>query len=102
MNLHWNYFLALEADAVYASRYVEYSPKNFQTFSIEFAHLLMSAAQDVDVLLKQICAKHSNSSNNEAGYRSFFASKFPKIGDAKISLPSHGLEFSPFRSEEHT
>lgn len=96
-NLHWSYFLALEADAIYASRYVEYSQKNYQTFSIEFAHLLMAAAQDVDVLLKQICAKHGNSSDNEAGYRSFFTSKFPKIGDAKISLPSHGLEFIPFK-----
>ena len=95
-NLHWNYFLALEADAIHASRYVEYSPKNYQTFSIEFAHLLMSAAQEVDVLLKQICAKHGDSSEKEPGYRKLFASKFPKIGGVKVSLSSHGLDFVPF------
>jgi|ERR1017187_508198 hypothetical protein len=102
MNLHWNYFLALEADAVYASRYVEYSPKNFQTFSIEFAHLLMSAAQDVDVLLKQVCAKHGDPSEKELGYRKFFANKFPKIGDAKVNLPLHSLDFVPFADWLHT
>jgi hypothetical protein len=95
-NLHWNYFLALEADAIHASRFVEYSPKNYQTFSIEFAHLLMSAAQEVDVLLKQICAKHGDSSEREPGYRNFFTSKFPKIGEVKVSLSSHGIDFVPF------
>jgi hypothetical protein len=100
-NLHWNYFLALEADAVACSRYVEFSPKNYGTFSIEFAHLLMSAVQEVDVLLKQICAKHGDKSEKEFGYRSFLPSKFPAMGSVRIRISSHNLDFVPFAEWLH-
>nr|VFJ75657.1 MAG: hypothetical protein BECKFM1743C_GA0114222_108651 [Candidatus Kentron sp. FM]VFJ75929.1 MAG: hypothetical protein BECKFM1743A_GA0114220_108881 [Candidatus Kentron sp. FM]VFK21500.1 MAG: hypothetical protein BECKFM1743B_GA0114221_107901 [Candidatus Kentron sp. FM] len=32
--LHWNYFLALEADIEHLSRYVEFSEENYCTHSI--------------------------------------------------------------------
>jgi len=41
---HWNYFLALEKDLEATSRYVEFSTANLDTYSIEFAHLLLSSA----------------------------------------------------------
>jgi hypothetical protein len=53
---HWNYFLALEKDLEAASRYIEFSPDNFNTYSIELAHLLLSAASEVDTLAKCICS----------------------------------------------
>lgn len=54
--LHWNYFLALEKDLEVVARYIEFCPDNFDTYSIEFAHLLLSAASEVDTLAKCICA----------------------------------------------
>jgi hypothetical protein len=53
--LHWNYFLALEKDLEAVSRYIEFSPDNFNTYSIELAHLLLSAASEADTLAKCIC-----------------------------------------------
>jgi hypothetical protein len=41
--LHWNYFIALERDLETTTRYVEFTPANFSTYSIEFAHLLFAA-----------------------------------------------------------
>jgi len=54
--LHWNYFLALEKDLEAVSRYIEFCPDNFNTYSIELAHLLFSAASEVDTLAKCVCA----------------------------------------------
>ncbi len=53
--LHWNYFLALERDLESISRYVEFCPDNLNTYSIELAHLLFSAASEADTLAKCIC-----------------------------------------------
>src|SRR5258707_12525225 len=53
--LHWNYFLALERDLESISRYVEFCPDNLNTYSVELAHLLFSAASEVDTLAKCIC-----------------------------------------------
>lgn len=53
--LHWNYFLALERDLESISRYIEFCPSNLNTYSIELAHLLFSAASEVDTLAKCIC-----------------------------------------------
>jgi hypothetical protein len=52
---HWNYFLALEKDLEATSRYVEFSTANLDTYSIEFAHLLLSSASEVDTIAKCVC-----------------------------------------------
>jgi len=46
--LHWNYFLALEADLGTLSRFVEFAEDNFATYSIEQVHLFLAAASEVD------------------------------------------------------
>ena len=54
---YWQHFLALEADFAATSRYVELSQKNFATFSIEYAKLLLAIGSEVDVLCKIMCEK---------------------------------------------
>ena len=53
--IHWNYFLAIESDLERLSRYVEFSKDNYKTYSLAMAHLLLSSASEVDVVLKGIC-----------------------------------------------
>jgi len=36
------------------SRYVEISPDNLKTYSVEYTKIVLSATSEVDVLLKQI------------------------------------------------
>ena len=45
-NLHWNRLLALDEDAATLARYVEFTPDNFNAYSIEMARLLMAAASE--------------------------------------------------------
>jgi len=55
--LHWNYFLVLESDLEHISRYIEFTTDNFKVYSQEFAHILLAASSEVDVVLKSLCKK---------------------------------------------
>lgn len=96
--LHWNYFIALEADLVSLSRFVEFSEDNFGTYSIEMVHLLLASASEVDVVLKQFCAivaPHEGANNIEA-YRKTLLLLEPTIATISVSLPRFGLELTPW------
>jgi hypothetical protein len=97
---HWNYLLAIEDDVQRLSRFVEFSPANFEVYSVEIARLLMSCTQEADVLLKQICHQYGNTSESETGYRNFIPNRFPALVASQVSLPAYGLTFEPFKSWE--
>jgi hypothetical protein len=99
MNLsHWQYLLAIEDDVIQLSRYVEFNIDNYSTYSIEIARILMTATQEIDVLLKQVCSKYGDGSNSEQGYRLFFSSQFPKISDIEVTTFIGELTLKPFDS----
>lgn len=52
---HWEYFVLLEQDLERASRFVEFTEDNFDTYSVEFAHVLFSAAAESEVMMKRLC-----------------------------------------------
>jgi hypothetical protein len=95
---HWNYFLAIEADLDHLSRYVEFAPANYTTYSTELAHLLMTATQETDVLLHLLCAHSGDASANERSYRGFLPGKYPKLVTEKVQLGRWEIEFQPFIS----
>lgn len=97
---HWNYYLALEQDVLSIALYVELDQRNFKTFSVEIARLLMSATQELDVVLKQLCARHNDSAKSESGYRAFLSTKYPAWLSLTIEMPAYGLSFKPFASWE--
>lgn len=98
-NHHWDYFQALEEDVLGLTRFIHFAPENLEVYSIELARLLMASTQEVDVLLKKICAGNGDKSENEKGYRNFFRKgqkpydRFPTI---IISIHRYGLTFQPF------
>jgi hypothetical protein len=122
--LHWNYFLALEKDLEAVSRYIEFSPDNFNTYSIELAHLLLSAASEVDTLAKCVCSilEPNNQPDNINEYRKVIKSaeeteseivirfakspavkhtvlpeaKRHRLSSLSVFVPRHGLVFAPW------
>lgn len=94
--IHWNYFLSIEKSVQEISRFIEFNTTNFDTYSIEISRILMSATQENDVLLKQICSHFGNNSNKEGGYRSFIPSKYSKLCDIEVEIPRYDLKFKPF------
>lgn len=94
---HWEYYNALEEDVQRLTRFIHFAEANLNTYSIELARLLMASTQEIDVLFKQICAKHGDSSTTEPGYRAFFSKgDYAKICDIKTVCYRYNLRFTPF------
>lgn len=98
--LHWNYFLALESDTEHLSRYVEFTTKNFDTYSIEIAHLLLAASSEVDVVARQLCKCINSSSTADRinEYRNVIKPSIPELENSVVSIPRHGLELIPWKN----
>ncbi|WP_347272943.1 hypothetical protein [Candidatus Kuenenia sp.] len=96
--IHWNYFIALESDIARLARFVEFTTKNFDTFSIEIAHLLLAASSEVDVVAKQLCRKLDSSANAEkiGQYRNVIKMHIPSMGTSIVTIPRYGLELIPW------
>jgi hypothetical protein len=101
--IHWNYFLALEEDLEKISRYVEFDTENLQTYSIEFAHLLLASSSEVDVILKEISSliDPSSKAQNINDYRKAIKTKLtPFISEGfineKVYIPRFNLDFNPW------
>ena len=95
---YWNYFLALESDLVHLSRFVEFTTDNFKTHSIEMVHLLLTAASEVDVVIKQLCKRVSPTepANDMKDCRKILQQEYPDLAKMKVCLPRYGLELTPW------
>jgi hypothetical protein len=97
---HFQYFVALCDDLERTARYVEISPENYDTFSIEYAHLLLAAGSEIDVVAKMICNQviTGESASNIDQYRKIILSAYPSIPSLEVSLPRHAITLSPWSS----
>lgn len=96
--IHWNYFLALEKDLETVSRYIEFTDKNFDVFSIELAHLLFAAASEVDVIAKILCERFSPTScpGNINEYRPILLGRLPNLPNVEVFVPRFGITLKPW------
>jgi hypothetical protein len=96
--LHWNYFLALESDLQQAARYIEFSEANFETYSIELAHLLLASASEVDVVAKGICAllEPDSHAGGITQYRRIITRSIPGFQAEEVTVPRFGLTLHPW------
>ena len=97
---HWNYLIVLEQDLLKASRYVEFADGNFETYSIEFAHLLFAAAAETEVVLKTLCALFAPGVKveNIDQYRDALLPVLTNLSKSKVSVPRFRLELQPWNN----
>ena len=99
VNIHWNYFLAIESDFEKMTRYVELTESNNSTFSIEFARLIMAATQEVDVILKKLCDIVSKSSPERINeYKPIITEIFHEFTKEYVQIPRFGMSSQPWES----
>jgi hypothetical protein len=99
-NHHWNHFLALDADTIAISRFVEFAKPNYRTYSIELSRLLMGAAAEVDVVAKIAC-KHADPSAPRdciTEYHSVLSIHRPRLRTYPVRIERFGLKFTPWKS----
>lgn len=95
---YWEYFLALDADLEQAARFVALESANLSSYSIELAHLLLSACSEIDVVAKALCAQIAPQEKRENidNYRIVITKEYPKFPTFKAAIPRYGLEFQPW------
>ncbi len=98
MSNHWNYFLALDADVVRLSRYLEPTEHNFNAHSIELSRILLVAASEIDVVAKMMCVKidENSKANNMDQYRKEILLNDSRIADTHVHVPRYRLSFKPW------
>ena len=98
--LHWNYFLAIETDLIKTARFIEFCEDNLETYSIELAHILISASSEVDVILREMCnlIDEDRNANNINDYREVIQQNLPKLISEPIFIHRYGLEFVPWEN----
>lgn len=96
--LHWNYFIALESDLDQVSRYIEFHRKNYSTYSIELAHLLLASASEVDVISKSICllVDPNSSAENINDYREIITQHISPFSKERVFIPRFGITLRPW------
>lgn len=94
----WNYFLALEDDLAKLSRWIEFDKANASCYSLEIARLLMVAAQEVDVVAKELCSELAPKAKagKIGAYKAVILKSFPGLPKSKVEIPKHGLTLKPW------
>lgn len=96
---HWNYFLAVEAELVSCTRYVEFAEANFSCYSNEFAKLIVLAAAEVDSIFQELCAhlRPSPKATKIDQYFSILADKYPLLTKCEVAIPRYQLLLQPWK-----
>ena len=96
--IHWNYFLALESDLENLSRYIEFIDTNFDTYSIELAHLLLASSSEIDVVIKELCALISpgEKKDNINDYKRIIKNIFAELINEQTYINRYGISVKPW------
>lgn len=63
--MHWQYYLSIEKMLIKTNQYVTHSDKNKNTYSDEFASILLLSCSELDSLFKLLCMNHGIQSNGK-------------------------------------
>ncbi len=97
---HWNYYLAIQNDLEKISRYIEFCSDNLETYSIELAHILLSASSEVDVIMKQLCGivVPGGAFENINHYKAAITAHIPVLINEEVSIPRYGMTHRPWEN----
>ena len=97
---YWQFFVALESDLEATTRYVECCEENYNTYSVAYAQIILSAGSEVDVVSKLLCnqVQPTSKAENINHYREILHSQYKLLHDLKILIPRYNLSFTPWDS----
>lgn len=95
---HWNYFLSLEEDIDRLSRYIEFTGKNFECFSLELTRILLTTSSEVDVVTKRYCnaLNTRNRAQSIGKYKEEILAGNLASPATVITMPRYALTFTPW------
>lgn len=95
---YWEYFLSLEDDLEKCTKYIEFCPANYQTFSIEFAKIIIAASAEFENVAKDLCKLIDPSAkpNNMPDVYPIITREFHRFCDVEVVLPRYKIRFKPW------
>jgi hypothetical protein len=95
---YWEYFLSLESDLERCTRYIEFHPSNFTTFSIELAKIIMAASAEFENVAKDLCKQINPSTNprNITDIYPIIIGTFSRFCQVEVMLPRYNIQFQPW------
>ncbi len=100
--MHWNLLIVLESDLDVVSRYIEFHPKNFATYSTELSKLLLSSCSEIDVVMKEICATVAPAArrNNVDAWADVVnqSNDLSSLLSEEVTIDRFNLSFKPFEN----
>lgn len=95
---YWEYFLSLESDLERCTRFVEFTPANYATYSNEFAKIIMSASAEFENVAKDLSnliIPGSDPGSINAIHPIIFGA-YPKFGTVEVSIPRYKITLKPW------
>jgi hypothetical protein len=97
-NMHWNYFLALEADILHLSRFVEPREENMRVFSIELTRLLLAIGSEADVVSKLLVAHLTGGEMAMRDRREALIRHFPWLLTTSVRIPRYNFTIEALKN----
>ena len=96
---HWQFFESVDDELYSLSRTIEFTPENYTTFSVHLSRLYLSICSEIDVVAKLLSRRIAplKEPKNIDDYRPLITARFPNFSQLRIEMPSHALEFQPWR-----
>ena len=83
---YWNYYLMLENKFLNTLNYVELSPKNYSTYSNEYAHLIQTIGAELDNCFKGYCGFAPHEIKTITDYANLVINKWPEITKQAVKI----------------
>lgn len=95
---YWEYYLAIEEDLANCSRYVEFTAENYETFSNEFAKIIVLASAEIDTILRELCVEISGNAKAEniKMYFPIISGKYPKFVNSDVKIRRADVDLQPW------
>ena len=100
INIHWNYYLAIESDFEKISRYIEFVEANNSTFSIELARIIMASSQEIDGIMKKLCnlLNPNLPAKNINHYKGIIKTNLIDLTRERVYIPRFGMSSEPWEN----
>jgi hypothetical protein len=95
-----DYFHAFEDDLAQISRYIEFHPDNYKTYSLELVRLLLATGSEVDVALKEFCKMIQPSgapTKNINDHKAVVLGKYKDMHRQSITMPRFDITLTPWK-----
>ena len=93
---YWRYYILLENKFITTLNYVELTEDNFSTYSVEYAHQMLSIGSELDTFFKIYCNFPLENRKSINDYTKSILNTYPEIKTQKIQVLNTDIQLAPY------